>query len=98
MTKDDRVETYTEMLRRLAGEAPRPYASVSLSAGDALIIAFDLESLSTELQELREALESFDDEVQSTSSHYRIGWQDAVRAMRRAALSHQGKQETHGDH
>jgi hypothetical protein len=78
MTKDDRVETITDALRLAGWEVDSPAFTA-------------LGSLSTELQELREALESFDDEVQSTSSHYRIGWQDAVRAMRRAALSHQGK-------
>ena len=106
MTKDDRVETYRcgtcgDGVLVVFSQGPQwevrcgnGHEYVPTGSEHYLFDIAEVESLSTELQELREALEVVAGSLSGpVSDSQRIG----IESIARRALSHQGKQETDDD-
>jgi hypothetical protein len=80
-------------LRRVAERCERPYQSVEMSAGDALIAAHTVASLRAENLELREALAWIAaNEVDPLDANRRTQLEAMIRRAR-AALGHRGVPE-----
>jgi hypothetical protein len=88
--RDARIQPRLAALDRIVAERDYWHELNTIANGERNRATARIDRIESELAALREALEevaAFDDEVFSTSSHYRIGWQDATRTLNRIAQS-----------